>query len=122
MNVMYVRLWLHTDVCTVYAGTDQEFPRLWDRTANKLMKGLQEVGRNDPLDARVIPCPGPDVVVRDYIATSGFVIDKRLDAGKLETALKLVVEKKFPRAAARWVTRDGVGLLCLLLRSVLSDF
>ncbi|KAF7316097.1 hypothetical protein MIND_00127800 [Mycena indigotica] len=59
-------------------------------------------------DWHVVPCTGMDVAMRDYVLTTGFVVNKRLDAKKLEDTLQSVVEAKFPRAGARWVKRGDV--------------
>ncbi|KAJ7060969.1 hypothetical protein C8F01DRAFT_178059 [Mycena amicta] len=59
-------------------------------------------------ESHIIPCTGMDIAMRNFVLTTGFVVDKRLDAKRLEETLWLVIEKKFPRAGARWMQRKGV--------------
>ncbi|KAK7044864.1 hypothetical protein R3P38DRAFT_2766426 [Favolaschia claudopus] len=61
-----------------------------------------------PEGMRCIPCSGQDLVVRDLVVTTGFIINMRLDAKALEQSLTKLVQNRFPRAGARLALRNGV--------------
>jgi hypothetical protein len=68
-----------------------------------------------PAGVRTIPCTGIDLGARDIVITTGFIIDARLDAKRLEETLSTIIDRKFPRAGARLALRNGV---CLFLKKV----
>ncbi|KAJ7086245.1 hypothetical protein C8R44DRAFT_893702 [Mycena epipterygia] len=79
-----------------------------------------------PAGVRTIACTGLDVGTRDTILTTGFIIDARLDTGKLQKTFSMLVDCKFPRAGARLARRNGVRPLlfffCFSFRSANSGW
>ncbi|KAF7325958.1 hypothetical protein MKEN_00446700 [Mycena kentingensis (nom. inval.)] len=61
-----------------------------------------------PPGMRVVPCSPLDIPTIDMVLTTSWVVDARLDPRILEETLKVLVEKKFPRAGARLVRRNGI--------------
>ncbi|KAJ7930485.1 hypothetical protein B0H13DRAFT_1858618 [Mycena leptocephala] len=89
------------------AHTGVPRPRVW-REEMGLILALRFIGFKFIISSnvRVVPCSGFDISPRQVVVTTGFVIDTRLDATKLQHSLALLVEQKFPRAGARLALRN----------------
>ncbi|KAJ7099974.1 hypothetical protein B0H15DRAFT_877227, partial [Mycena belliarum] len=61
-----------------------------------------------PSTVDAIPCSGLDLTVLDLILTTGFIVNARLDAKKLEETLSTIIAHRLPRAGARIALRNGV--------------
>ncbi|KAJ7092796.1 hypothetical protein B0H15DRAFT_882672 [Mycena belliarum] len=61
-----------------------------------------------PPGVDTVPCTGLDLIPLDVVLTSGFIVNTRLDAKKLEETLSTLIVHRLPRAGARLALRNGV--------------
>ncbi|KAJ7099972.1 hypothetical protein B0H15DRAFT_503638 [Mycena belliarum] len=61
-----------------------------------------------PLTVDTVPCSALDLIARDLVLTTGFIVNARLEAKKLEETLSTIIVHKVPRAGARVALRNGV--------------